>query len=73
MRFVSPRRDELPNLATPLTNGEWVVFKFFDTYLPEEWEIYIQPHLNGLRPDFVLLHPSVGIAVFEVKTGICPH
>ena len=32
-----------------------------------EWEIYVQPHLNGLRPDFVLLHPRAGIAVFEVK------
>jgi hypothetical protein len=35
--------------------------------LPPEWEIYIQPHLNGLRPDFVLLNPKVGIGVFEVK------
>ena len=35
--------------------------------LAPEWEIYIQPHLNGLRPDFVLLNPNVGIAVFEVK------
>jgi len=43
------------------------VFELFDAHLPIEWEIYIQPHLNGLRPDFVLLHPRVGIAVFEVK------
>ncbi|MGY4828624.1 hypothetical protein ACVNIS_08610 [Sphaerotilaceae bacterium SBD11-9] len=35
--------------------------------LPAGWEIYIQPHLNGLRPDFVLLHPRCGIAVYEVK------
>ena len=40
---------------------------FFDRYLPDGWEIYIQPHLNGVRPDFVLLHPNVGIAVFEIK------
>ncbi|WP_219904139.1 AAA family ATPase [Stenomitos frigidus] len=40
---------------------------FFDRNLALEWEIYIQPHLNGLRPDFVLLNPNVGIAVFEVK------
>jgi hypothetical protein len=36
-------------------------------YLPIDWEIYVQPHLNGLRPDFVLLNPRIGIAVFEVK------
>lgn len=34
---------------------------------PQDWEIYIQPHLNGLRPDFVLLNPNVGIAVYEIK------
>jgi hypothetical protein len=47
--------------------GEEAVFRFFDKFLRPEWEIYIQPHLNGLRPDFVLLNPNVGIAVFEVK------
>jgi hypothetical protein len=35
--------------------------------LPTGWEIYVQPHLNGLRPDFVLMHPENGIAVYEVK------
>ena len=39
---------------------------FFLTHFTD-WEIYIQPHLNGLRPDFVLLHPKKGIAIFEVK------
>jgi len=50
-----------------MEEGELRVFEFFDAYLPEKWEIYIQPHLIGLRPDFVLLHPDVGIAVFEIK------
>lgn len=39
---------------------------FMETLDPA-WEIYVQPHLNGLRPDFVLLHPRIGIAVYEVK------
>lgn len=43
------------------------MLELFDRELAPEWEIYIQPHLNGLRPDFVLLNPDVGIAVFEVK------
>lgn len=66
-RLVSPPRDQLNLLRTPLTAGEREVFELFDTMLPPEWEIYVQPHLNGLRPDFVLLNPEVGIAVFEVK------
>ncbi len=66
-RLMSPTRSALDSLRTPLTPGEWAVLDFFDRHLPPDWEIYVQPHLNGHRPDFVLLHPRVGIAVFEVK------
>ena len=66
-RFVSPPINQLNELRQPLTKGEQLVFDFFHSNLSKEWEIYLQPHLNGLRPDFVLLHPKVGIAVFEVK------
>jgi hypothetical protein len=66
-RFISPPLDQFDKLRQPLTEGERIVFDLFNAYLPIEWEIYLQPHLNGLRPDFVLLHPQVGIAVFEVK------
>ena len=66
-RFVSPPIDQFNKLRQPLTDGERIVFDLFNAHLPDEWEIYLQPHLNGLRPDFVLLHPQVGIAVFEVK------
>lgn len=66
-RVISPPLGEHDNLRQPLTEGERLVFEFFHEHLSDEWEIYLQPHLNGLRPDFVLLNPRVGIAVFEVK------
>lgn len=66
-RVVSPSLNEIDRLRQPLTHGELLVLDYFLANLPESWEIYIQPHLNGLRPDFVLLHPVSGIAVFEVK------
>ncbi|MBF0586720.1 NERD domain-containing protein [Prosthecochloris sp. N3] len=66
-RLIDPPRQQHDKLLTPLTDGERRVIDVFDTELPPEWEIYIQPHLNGLRPDIVLLHPGVGVAVFEVK------
>lgn len=66
-RVISPPLHQLHTLRTLLEPGEEQVLRFFDEHLPVEWEIYIQPHLNGLRPDFVLLHPTQGIAVFEVK------
>jgi hypothetical protein len=66
-RLIEPPRHALDTLLTPLTEGERRVIDLFDSRLPEGWEIYVQPHLNGLRPDLVLLHPTAGVAVFEVK------
>lgn len=66
-RLIDPPRTALDRLLTPLTSGEREVIELFDARLPPEWEFYVQPHLNGLRPDLVLLHPDVGIAVFEIK------
>lgn len=66
-RIISPPYEDLNHLRQPLTAGERRVLDWFDEILPTSWEIYIQPHLNGLRPDFVLLNPQGGIAVYEVK------
>ena len=66
-RIIDPPEDQWDRLPTPLTPGEREVFELFKEVLPLEWEMYIQPHLNGLRPDLVLLNPYAGIAVFEVK------
>lgn len=66
-RVVDPPLEELDSLRQPLTEGERRVLDWFLAVLPARWEIYIQPHLNGLRPDFVLLHSRNGIAVYEVK------
>ena len=64
---IIPPIEELENLPTPLTPGESQVLGLFRKHLPDEWEVYVQPHLNGLCPDFVLLHPRNGIAVYEIK------
>jgi len=66
-RFISPPLEELGKLRTKLTIGEDKVVKYFDKHLSDSWEIYIQPNLNGLRPDIVLLNPNIGIAVYEIK------
>lgn len=66
-RIVYPPLNEMSRLRQPLTAGERAVLDLFVRKLPPSWEIYVQPHLNGLRPDFVLLNPNIGIGVFEVK------
>ncbi|MCR6499073.1 AAA family ATPase [Shinella sp. CPCC 101442] len=67
MRRIEPPRHEHGHLRQPLTAGEKIALDFFDKLLPPEWEIYTQPHFNGLRPDFVLLNPDIGIGIYEVK------
>lgn len=64
---IFPCWKEIDKLKTPLTDGEYTLAKFFDTYLPVEWEIYLQPYLNGDRPDIVLLNPNVGLVIYEIK------
>ena len=66
-RFISPPQEDLQNLRQPMTEGERKFFEFLNNQLPSDWDIYIQPHLNGLRPDFVIMSPKKGIAIFEVK------
>ena len=66
-RVIHPSLAEHGRLGQELTPGERKVLDLFDEHLPIGWEIYIHPHLNGLRPDFVLLNPQGGIAVFEVR------
>lgn len=64
---MHPPRCEHHRLRQPMTAGEQKLLDLFDDALDLDWEIYVQPHLNGLRPDFVLLNPKVGICVVEVK------
>lgn len=66
-RVIQPPLAALATLRQKLTAGERLVLDIFHSKLPAGWEIYVQPHLNGLRPDFVLLNPNAGIGVFEVK------
>ncbi|MBU1668998.1 NERD domain-containing protein [bacterium] len=64
---IYPKWEDIEKLKDPLTEGELYFAKYLDNYLPKEWEIYIQPYLNGDRPDVVILQPRVGLMVFEVK------
>lgn len=66
-RKISPPQSELNFLRQPLTDGERNLIAELNRSLPPVWEIYIQPHLNGLCPDLVLLNPFVGIVIFEIK------
>jgi hypothetical protein len=62
-----PHWDEIKCFPTPLTAGELHLVTFLDGTLPKDYKIYVQPYVNGLKPDVVVVNPSWGLIVFEVK------
>ena len=58
-RIIDPPKNQWQQLPTPLTDGERAVYTLFhdSDNFALEWEMYIQPYLNGLRPDLVFLNP----------------
>ena len=54
----------LPDTLSP---AEQRALSFFEEFLDDSWEIYVHPHLNGTRPDFLLLNPRTGIGLIEVR------
>ncbi|MEJ5169451.1 MAG: NERD domain-containing protein [Fimbriimonadales bacterium] len=67
MERLYPDWNTLNSLHAPLTEGERALVEFLDSSLPDAWRVFVQPHLNGLRPDVVVVNPNVGAVVFEVK------
>ena len=67
MERINPSWGDIESMKNPLTTGELHLAKFLDDILPEQWEIFVQPFLNGDRPDIVILNPLVGMVFFEVK------
>jgi len=67
MAIIIPNIDELNLLPQPLTNGEAALMKTLMAALDNTWTIYVQPHLNGLKPDLVVYKESCGMGIFEVK------
>ncbi len=64
---IYPTWDEIDKTPNPLTEGERVLLRFLDQNLPAEWMIFVQPYLNGTRPDVIVFNPKVGITIYEVK------
>jgi KaiC/GvpD/RAD55 family RecA-like ATPase len=64
---IQPAWDQIGLFKNPLTPGERALAEFLDRGLPSGWEIFVQPFLNGDRPDLVILNPEVGLMIFEVK------
>ena len=62
-----PQVVENQDRNTPRTAGEQHLLDALRDAPLNGWTVYEQPHLNGDRPDFVLVHPQHGVVLIEVK------
>lgn len=77
---VIPSWEQIRQFKQPLTDGELHLLKFLDENLKKDdlfqsndlaeyngWLIFVQPFLNGSRPDIIIFNPNIGAQIFEVK------
>ena len=64
---IFPTWDQIRSIKTPLTAGEFALINYLDKYLPQTWNIFVQPFFNGDRPDVVIINQKIGVMIFEVK------
>ncbi|WZB76969.1 nuclease-related domain-containing protein [Achromobacter insuavis] len=63
----------IPNLAAAQaakqkpTEGEVFLLEFLETHFDDQVDVYFQPCFNGDRPDIVLMSPTMGVVIIEVK------
>ncbi|NEQ36792.1 MAG: AAA family ATPase [Okeania sp. SIO3I5] len=59
--------DDLTTLPQKLTAGEKALTDALCKVLDDKWTVYVQPYLNGLRPDIIIFCEDAGMGIFEVK------
>jgi hypothetical protein len=67
MAILVPDIEEINSSPQKPTEGEISLMEALCKTLDDQWTVYFQPHLNGLRPDIVIFCEDAGIGIFEVK------
>ncbi len=52
MAILVPDLKEINSLPQKLTDGEKALMNALLQALDDGWTVYVQPHLNGLRPQY---------------------
>jgi hypothetical protein len=56
--------DTIPSKAS---QGEKRLYKILQYELPDDCYVWYEPRLKGLFPDFIILSPTLGLLILEVK------
>lgn len=67
MAQIIPPWSTINAFHNKLQEGEREIARYFDLNLSDDWEVYVQPFLNGSRPDIIILNPNIGVMIVEVK------
>lgn len=67
MAILIPNLEAAKAAKQKPTEGEIFLLEFLATHFGDEVEVYFQPCFNGDRPDIVLMSPTAGIIIIEVK------
>ncbi|WP_338429612.1 nuclease-related domain-containing DEAD/DEAH box helicase [Synechococcus elongatus] len=73
MALCFPSLTEVERFRIPLEPGEKYLLSFLIENLDDTYEIYVQPFLNGDRPDIVIVKPNAGVLIIEVKDWNLKH
>ena len=66
MAIFFPDFTNITNLKQKPTTGELHALNIFKE-LPDEYEIYFQPFINGYIPDIIVMRKSYGVLIIEIK------
>ncbi|NER91554.1 nuclease-related domain-containing DEAD/DEAH box helicase [Moorena sp. SIO3A2] len=62
MALIVP--DAIPSKAS---SGEKRLFKILRDELPDDFHVWYEPNMNRRYPDFIILGPTLGLLILEVK------
>ncbi len=67
MAKLYPDYETIISSRPPPTEGEITMVDFLIANLDDQYEIYVQPFLNGDQPDIILMRKGGGVLIIEVK------
>ncbi len=67
MAILFPSKENITRLKVKPTEGEQHLLDFLDNLLPNDFEIYYNPFLNGDQPDIIIMRKNYGVMIIEVK------
>lgn len=65
MANIHPPLEKILSLKVKPEDGELHLLRFLDSELDNSFEVYLDPYMNGDRPDIVIMKRGQGILIIE--------